>query len=158
MARQRYLSQAVSFAEGLVGHVPELLGHSTWAPTGGVVLDHGCHKLRHFFKLLERRKSQKKTPKTRSQTKPSAAARRDTRCSWVTGDRGLVPAKTKARCHREGKAGRPPLPAGPVPSGSAAAGTGRPVCRGRDGEPAPTGTDGSAGAGPGVPIPAGRRR
>lgn len=47
-AGHRYLAQAVSFAEGLVRHVLELLGHSTRAPAGGVVLDHGCHKLRHF--------------------------------------------------------------------------------------------------------------
>lgn len=47
-AQHRYLAQPVSFAEGLVGHVLELLGHSTRAPAGGVVLDHGCHKLRHF--------------------------------------------------------------------------------------------------------------
>lgn len=48
-ARHGYLAQAVSFAEGLVRHVLELLGHSTRAPAGRVVLDHGCHKLRHFL-------------------------------------------------------------------------------------------------------------
>lgn len=48
-AGPRYLSQSVSFAEGLVGHVPELLGHGARAPARRVVLDHGGHELRHFL-------------------------------------------------------------------------------------------------------------
>lgn len=43
-----YLAQPVPFAEGLVGHVPELLGNGTGTPAGGVVLDHGGHKLGHL--------------------------------------------------------------------------------------------------------------
>lgn len=41
------LSQTVSFAEGLVGHVFELLWDGTGTPTGGVVLDHRSVEFGH---------------------------------------------------------------------------------------------------------------
>lgn len=49
------LSQAVSFAEGLVGHVFKLLWDRTWTPSGWVVLDHGGVELGHGLKSEWRR-------------------------------------------------------------------------------------------------------
>ena len=46
-----YFAETISFAEGLVGHVSELIRHFARTPSRGVVLNYGCHKLGHFTHL-----------------------------------------------------------------------------------------------------------